>query len=211
MQASGTDMKSSLEYYIASCKTREVPTVRRVTEAASCGDLRKLHHFQGRRGRVECALDAVLDITEVVMSGGDDARWEYETSEDDIEALTATPLDAMLGLARFMCFDREGGTHDKRAPHMEVIKCGLRLGLVPSPLCELPLSSGAADSCVFDFMFHHLHSESLLLFRMFPHSPSSALAVSNVTCFSRIDVSAALAQVYYPNGCCHCLVSGVFL
>lgn len=86
---------------------------------------------------MECALDAVLDITEVVMSGGDDARWEYETFEDDIEALTATPLDAMLGLARFMCFDREGGTLDKRAPHMEVIKCGLE---------EHSLSTSESDS-----------------------------------------------------------------
>jgi len=118
-------------------RSREVPTVRRVKEAASRSDSRKLEHFEERGGRVEFALDAVLDITEEAVSEDTDARWEYDTFADDIEALPATPLDAMFDLARFMCFDRGGGTLDKRGPHMEVIKCGLE---------EHSLSTSESDS-----------------------------------------------------------------
>mmetsp|Transcript_8742 Transcript_8742/g.24433 ORF Transcript_8742/g.24433 Transcript_8742/m.24433 type:complete len:636 (-) Transcript_8742:51-1958(-) len=118
-------------------RSREIPTVRRVKEAASRCDRQKLEHFEERGGRVEFALDAVLDITEEAVSEGDDARWEYDPFADNIAALPATPLDAMFDLARFMCFDRGDGTLDKRGPHQEVIKCGLE---------EHSLSNSESDS-----------------------------------------------------------------
>jgi hypothetical protein len=108
----------------------EAPTVKRVENYLSRlsdyrVDKRKFQHFKDRGGKVEFALDAVLDITCKVAVNGNDA-WEYHTYAEDIEALPATPLDRAFDVARYMSINQGGGEGTDRGPYRETNIIGLR-------------------------------------------------------------------------------------
>jgi hypothetical protein len=92
------------------------PTCSRINDAFARQANENYQFFIEKGGRVEYALDAILDITENVYKDGDDG-YEYETFEDDVEALPSTPLDWQFDVARFMCFERGGGVLTERGPY----------------------------------------------------------------------------------------------
>jgi hypothetical protein len=127
--------KSFLDGYAmcfeAICKIlqrNQVPTIDRIRQELNDNgqqyDQRKLRHYLDKGGKIEFALDSVLNVTENVVTQGDDG-WEYGTFEEDIEAKPATPLDRMWDVARLMCFNRGGGMLEKRGPFRDVFRYGL--------------------------------------------------------------------------------------
>jgi len=72
--------------------------------------------YISKGGKIEYALDAILNVTENVYKDGDDG-YEYATFEDDIEALPSTPLDWQFDIARFMCIETGGGELTTRGPY----------------------------------------------------------------------------------------------
>ena len=52
-------------------------------------DSRKYHHFLSKGGKVEFAIDALINVTRNVAVDGDDG-WEYGIFDDQIESLPAT-------------------------------------------------------------------------------------------------------------------------
>ncbi|GFH55566.1 hypothetical protein CTEN210_12042 [Chaetoceros tenuissimus] len=62
-------------------------------------DLHSWRHFLDKGGKIEYALDALVVQTSNVVLNGDDG-WEYDSYEDDFEALSKTPLDGLFDLAR---------------------------------------------------------------------------------------------------------------
>lgn len=108
-------------------RRREVPTVVRIDQelhSSDAYDLRKIQHYKDKGGKIEFALDAVLKVTENVVKDGDDG-WEYGMFEEEIEAHDPTPLDEMYDVARFMCFNRGGGSLEQPGPHRDVVCYGL--------------------------------------------------------------------------------------
>ena len=108
----------------------EAPTVNRVEDYLSRlsdyrVDRRKFQHFKDKGGKVEFALDAVIDITRKVAVNGNDA-WEYHTYEADIENLPATPLDRAFDIVRYMSINQGGGDGKDRGPYRETQIIGLR-------------------------------------------------------------------------------------
>lgn len=97
---------------------RMVPTIENVNKMVNHFSIgrRAYEPFIDKGGRFEFVIDALLDITENVYVNGDDG-WEYETFEEDIEALVETPLDGMFDLARFMLINRGGGVLEGRGPY----------------------------------------------------------------------------------------------
>jgi hypothetical protein len=92
------------------------PTCNRIKDTFARQANKNYRFFIEKGGRIEYALDAILGITENVYNDGDDG-YEYETFEDDIEALPSTPLDWQFDIARFMCFERGGGVLTERGPY----------------------------------------------------------------------------------------------
>jgi len=92
------------------------PTCNRIKDTLLRQANQNYQFFIEKGGRIEYALDAILDITENVYNEGDDG-YEDETFEDDIEALPSTPLDWQFDIARFMCFERGGGVLTERGPY----------------------------------------------------------------------------------------------
>jgi hypothetical protein len=72
-------------------------------------DSRKYHHFLSKEGKVEFAIDALINVTRNVAVDGDDG-WEYGIF-DQIESLPAThtPFDDAFDIARFKSSTREAG------------------------------------------------------------------------------------------------------
>jgi hypothetical protein len=59
----------------------------------------KHQHFLSKgQGRIEFAIDALIDITQNMVVRGDDG-WEYHLFQDEIEVLTPTPLDKAFGIS----------------------------------------------------------------------------------------------------------------
>jgi hypothetical protein len=91
-----------------------VPTVDRIKSSA----LQSTQHFTrmlAAGGKVEFALDALLNMTETVLIDGDGV-WEYEVFKDQVEAHPSTPLDGSFDIAFFMCVNRGGGSLQSRGP-----------------------------------------------------------------------------------------------
>lgn len=85
---------------------KEAPTTSRVQNEIcrmNC-DLRKWSHFVEKGGKIEYAIDALLDITKNVVINGDDG-WEYCDYKEKIEALPATPFDKSFDLAKVKCLE----------------------------------------------------------------------------------------------------------
>ena len=111
----------------AVLKRREVPTVHKIDRELCTGylyDLRKIEHYKSKGGKIEFALDAILKVTENVVKNGDDG-WEYWEFKEEIEAHDPTPLDRLYDVARFMCFNRGGGTPFQPGPHRNVSLYGI--------------------------------------------------------------------------------------
>ena len=102
-------------YKIAEILRRgQVPTVQRVKDNFTRNYNRNYEIFIEKGGRVEYAIDALLDI-----SARDDG-WESDGSSSEIEdALPSTPLDGQFDIVHFMCIDRGGGVLEKLGPHRE--------------------------------------------------------------------------------------------
>jgi hypothetical protein len=98
-------------------RMNQAPTVTRVMEVLrqSRFDQRMVNHFFQKGGKVEYALDAVLQGTENVLKHGHDCPWEYETFEEDFEQIPENPLDKMYTLARVKCIPNCEG----RGPYRE--------------------------------------------------------------------------------------------
>jgi len=114
------------EAIAAVLRRNQAPTVQRVRNEIECGryDNRKFRHYIDRGGRIEYALYAVIQVTENVLLSGDDG-WEYETFQDEIEALPSNPLDGRFEVARVMCINRGGGTPQaETGPFREVTLYG---------------------------------------------------------------------------------------
>lgn len=80
-------------------------------------DSRKYHHFLSKEGKVEFAIDALINVTRNVAVDGDDG-WEYGIF-DQIESLPAThtPFDDAFDIARFKCINQGGGEGTMRGPY----------------------------------------------------------------------------------------------
>lgn len=110
----------------ALLKRGQTPTVQRVEQYIPSTydfqvDQRKFRHFKSHYGKVEYAIDALINITRNVAVNGDDG-WEYCTFEDDIEALPATPLGREFDIARFKCINEGGGEGKSRGPYLNTFK-----------------------------------------------------------------------------------------
>lgn len=97
----------------------QTPTVRAVEQCIRSNysiDQRKFQHFISHHGKVEYAIDALINITRNVAVDGDDG-WEYCSFEDEIEAHPATPLDRAFDVVRFKCINQGGGEGSSRGPY----------------------------------------------------------------------------------------------
>ena len=104
-----------------------VPTKARVENEilrlCSEQNLRKWQHFKDKGGKIEYALDAILYQTRNVCVDGDDG-WEYDTFEDEFNALDANPLDLAFDLARVKIFELtdENMNQQPRGPYRYVFE-----------------------------------------------------------------------------------------
>jgi len=96
-----------------------VPTVDRVHQYLVSREARESQHFLRNGGKVDFALDALINVTRNVLVDGDDG-WEYGTFQDDIEALPSTPLDGAFDIVRFKCINEGGGEGTERGPYRGV-------------------------------------------------------------------------------------------
>jgi hypothetical protein len=71
-------------------------------------DLRKYYHFVQRGGKIEYALDALINVCNNIHTTKGDDGWMYDLYQDEIEAHPATPLDSFYDLARLKCFEING-------------------------------------------------------------------------------------------------------
>ena len=86
-------------------------------------DSRKWQHFKDKGGKIEYALDAILYQTRNVCVDGDDG-WEYDTFEDEFNALDANPLDLAFDLARVKILELtdENMNQQPRGPYRYVFE-----------------------------------------------------------------------------------------
>mmetsp|Transcript_5709 Transcript_5709/g.8687 ORF Transcript_5709/g.8687 Transcript_5709/m.8687 type:complete len:606 (-) Transcript_5709:376-2193(-) len=106
-------------------KDGHTPTIHQLEQYLTSGnyDYRKYQHFLTKGGKVEFAVDAVLNITRNVAVDGDDG-WEYCMFQNEIEAHPSTPLDKAFDIARFKCINEGGGVGSFRGPYRETRRLG---------------------------------------------------------------------------------------
>ena len=80
----------------------KAPTVSNIVSALGryAVDMRYVHHYLGRGGTVEHALNCVIDATKTCEANGD-CGWEWEIFRDKIENSPETPLDFDWDFARY--------------------------------------------------------------------------------------------------------------
>jgi hypothetical protein len=114
----------------------QAPTVHRIRNYiqrdGSNFDIRKYHHFLDKGGRIEFAVDALVDLTQKAITAGD-GIWEYEDEfRDQIEALPPTPLDKMFDIAWYMCIPEGGGELSTRGPYRRRGSLAVRMRIAES-------------------------------------------------------------------------------
>ena len=107
----------------AVLQSGRAPTVHRVEQyleqnayAGGRIDARKYQLFLGKGGKVEYAIDALINITRNVVMNGDDG-WEFEDFRENMERLSMNPLDAAFDVARLKCINHGGGEGTMRGPY----------------------------------------------------------------------------------------------
>ena len=87
---------------------RKAPTVSNITRVLNGGtvDMRYVQHYFGRGGTVYHALNCVIDATKKCQTKGD-YGWEWETFQDDINALPETALDFDWDFVRYRLMEIE--------------------------------------------------------------------------------------------------------
>ena len=102
-------------------RDNKTPTVQRVKDYIDrrrvVGVDQRAHESILAAGcRIEHAIDAVISVSKNVVKNGDDG-WEYETFEEDLDALPKTPFDEAFDVAWIMCINRGGGQLKTKGPY----------------------------------------------------------------------------------------------
>ena len=67
-------------------------------------DMNKLQTFYAMGGKIDYAIDALINISRNTLIHGSD-EWEYDIFKDDIDNMPATPFDDYFELARLKCLE----------------------------------------------------------------------------------------------------------